>query len=69
MENTETTQVVDKQPVYSFMNSLKNQFTEYMLKNHNITFLDDETERRLYDILLGAGIAFITPYIYKYFLG
>ena len=54
--------------MYSLMNSLKKQFTDYMLENHNITFLDDETERRLYDILLGAGIAFITPYVYKYLM-
>lgn len=54
--------------VSGLIQSIKKQITDYMLENHNITWLDDETERRLYDILLGATIAVATPYIYKYFM-
>lgn len=46
---------------------IKKSITDYMLENHNIKFLDDETERRMYDILLGASIAILTPYLLKIF--
>lgn len=46
------------------INDLKGKLIMYMLTNHNIEWLNDETEGQLYDILL----EFLRPYILGQFL-
>ena len=46
------------------INDLKGRLIFYMLANHNIEWLNDETEAQLYDIL----IEFLRPYIMGQYL-
>jgi hypothetical protein len=51
------------QTLEALIYSLKQQIIEYMLEHHNITFLDDAIERKIYEGLLG----FLEPMILELF--
>ena len=40
-------------------NNLKNQIIEYLINNHNITWLNDDIEREIYKVVLSLVEPFI----------
>lgn len=56
---TELDQTLDE-----VVQDLKNKLIMYMLTNHNITFLTDEVEKKLYEIIF----EFIEPIILGHFM-
>ena len=51
------------QTIQALIHSLKQQIIEYMMENHNVSFLDDDIERKIYESLLG----FLEPMILELF--
>lgn len=47
------------QTIQALIHSLKQQIIEYLLEHHNISFLDDDLERKIYEGLL----SFLEPMI------